>query len=204
MHLSKICSIALCWILFSSVPAIAEITEGGTGLAYGTKHAYFLTAPHGWMLDTDSGKSQHIFAAFYPKGSSWSDGDVVMYSNAAARDNKTPEQAIEDDYKELKKKSSKLKIEDGGTLTTRDKKQAVVKYFKGDKWGNTEAVGYVVEPTVVANIVMSARTAEAFEASLPAFRQLVASYRFVTDDPDHADLSALVRAEHQKEVRGEK
>ena len=193
--------VLLLYLFFCSSAAFAEITEGGTGLAYGEDHAYFLTAPAGWMLDTESGVEQHLFAVFYPKGSSWDAGAVVMYSNASALKGRTSEQAIQDDFNELAQKSAKLKMEDAGTITTKDNKQAIVKYFKGDNWGNVEATAYVVEPKTVANIVLTARNKEAFEKSLPAFRQLVGSYRFITDAPGSVDLRALVRAEHDKEMK---
>lgn len=187
--------------LLNVLPVLAEITEGGTGLAYGDGHAYFLTAPNGWMLDTESAAEQKIYAAFYPKGSSWADGAAVMYSSADAIRGRTLDQAIEDDYNALRKKSPKLAMEDGGTLSTKDNKQAQIRYFKNDKWGNYEACGYVLEPTVVANIVLTARNKEAFEQSLPAFKQLLGSYRFVTAEPNKVDLRALVKEEHDKEVQ---
>src|SRR2546423_1242527 len=104
MHLTRTRTLVLLFcMLFCSSPAFAEITERGTGLAYGDDHAYFLTAPQGWVLDTESGVEQHIFAVFYPKGSSWDAGSVVMYSNASALKGRTSEQAIQDDYNALAK-----------------------------------------------------------------------------------------------------
>jgi len=63
--------VCIIFLGFISIPVevLAEIVEGGVGLAYGKDHAYFLKAPPGWMLDTESGAEQGIFAAFYPKGS---------------------------------------------------------------------------------------------------------------------------------------
>jgi hypothetical protein len=49
-------------MLWLQLPTLAEKTECGTGLAYGKDHAYFITAPHGWLLDTESGASQGVYA----------------------------------------------------------------------------------------------------------------------------------------------
>ena len=180
-------------------PVFAEKLDGGTGIAHGKDHAYFLTAPDGWVLDTSCGAGQGIYCCFYPKGSSWN-GPVVMYSNAAAKDERTVLQAIEHDIKAFREKSPHVKVDDGGSLTTRDGKKAVVRNFYGDKWANHEAVGYVGEKKVVVNIVMTSRKKADFESSLPAFRKLVASYKFITDTPESVDLFEIARQNSQVSI----
>ncbi|MFA7339306.1 MAG: hypothetical protein WC028_21175 [Candidatus Obscuribacterales bacterium] len=130
MRLAEIL-LALALLLWLSLPTLAEKTECGTGLAYGKDHAYFITAPQGWLLDTESGASQGVYAVFYPQGSSWN-GPAVMYSNAAGRDGRSPDEAIEHDEQEMHKGNDKLKVVDGGTIKTKDNKTAIVKYFTGD------------------------------------------------------------------------
>jgi hypothetical protein len=192
--MAKITLIVALMLSTFLVPTFALIQDGGTGLCYGKTHAYFLTAPPGWILDTESGVSQGIFAAFYPKGSDW-DGPVVMYSNAAGREGLSPEEAVNRDVQSLRSKSPKLKVSDETTLDTKDKKQALVRYFTGDSHGSYEAAAYVMEKNIVANLVLTARNEAEFESALPAFRSLVASYRFVSDDPSKLDLPALAKAE---------
>lgn len=180
-------------------PAFAEKLDGGTGIAHGKDHAYFLTAPDGWVLDTSCGAGQGIYCCFYPKGSNWN-GSVVMYSNAAAKDERTVLQAIEHDIKAFREKSPHVKVDDGGSLTTRDGKKALVRNFYGDKWANHEAVGYVGEKKVVVNIVMTSRKKADFESSLPAFRKLVSSYKFITDTPETVDLFEIARENSQLSI----
>jgi hypothetical protein len=189
------------WILILAVvsvqsPILAEKTVEGTGLAYGKNHAYFLTAPPGWILDTESGTAQGIFAVFYPKGSSWK-GPVVMYSNAADREGRSPEAAVKADVHAMRQSNPALKVVRGESLRTKDNKETVVRYFSGDRYGNYEAAAYVVEKNIVANIILTARSKAAFESELPAFRRLVGSYRFASDDPSKVDLRALEGAANQ-------
>ncbi len=198
MQIIKATFVATLALIALHQAAHAEKTEEGTGLAYGKDHAYFLTAPPGWILDTESGAVQGVYAVFYPKGSSW-DGTAVMYSNAAGRDGKSPEAAVEHDLIQMREKSPMLKVADGGTLETKDKKQALVRYLTGDSYGNYEAAGYVVEKNIVANIILTTRNKAAYDKALPAFRSLVGSYRFVSDNPTKLDLAALVKAE-QKQI----
>lgn len=181
------------------LPALAEKLDGGTGIAHGKDHAYFLTAPEGWTLDTSCGAGQGIYCCFYPKGSNWN-GPVVMYSNASAKDDRTVLQAIEHDIKEFREKSPHVKVDDGGVLTTSDGKKALVRNFTGDKWANHEAVGYVGEKSVVVNIVMTARKKGDYDASIPAFRKLVSSYKFITDTPEKVDLFEIARKNSQLSV----
>lgn len=95
-------------------------------------------------------------------------------------------------------RSADIKVTDAGTTKTADGKVASLRYFTGDKFGNYEAVGYVPEEKVVVNIVLTARNKAAFEESLQSFRKLVASYRFVTDNPKIEDLPKLVREEKER------
>src|SRR5262249_49796694 len=146
--------------------ALAEITENGKGLAYGKDHSYLIQAPKGWMLDTESAASQGLFAVFYPKGSSWADGDAVMYTNAAALDGRTAAQAMDKDAESIRKNSPDVKVTDGGTITTSDGKSATVKYFEGDKYGNYEAAAYVPEKLVMVNMILTARNKKSYEESI--------------------------------------
>ena len=189
--------IALGVTLAAPTASLAEQTEQGTGLAYGKNHAYFLTAPEGWILDTECGASQRLYAVFYPKDSDWN-GPVAMYSNAAPRDGRTITEAIQKDIDHMQGRSAGIKVTDAGTTKTADGKVASLRYFTGDNFGNFEAVGYVPEDKVVVNIVLTARNKAAFEESLQPFRKLVASYRFVTDNPKIEDLPRLVREEKER------
>lgn len=175
-----------------AMPVFAEKLDGGTGIAHGKDHAYFLTAPEGWVLDTSCGAGQGIFCCFYPKGSDWN-GPVVMYSNAAAKDDRTVLQAIEHDVKAFREKSPHVKVDDGGSVTTSDGKKALVRNFYGDKWANHESVGYVGENKVIVNVVLTSRKKADYESSIPAFRKLVSSYKFITDAPEKVDLFEIAR-----------
>ena len=156
----------------------------GTGIIYGQNHAYMLTAPKDWVMDNQSGVSQGIHAVFYPKGSSWNKGIVVMYTNVMAKANEKQslQDLIDQDIRGFKQNSPNLKIEDGETLTLEKGKSAVVKKFSNDANGNYESVAYISESKVAVIIVLTSRSKKDYEASLSAFRELVASYLFVTDN----------------------
>jgi hypothetical protein len=121
-----------------------------------------------------------------------------MYSAAMSREGRPVEEEIKSDVAAMRKNSPNLQVTDGDSLKTKDNKQALVRYFQGDTYGNYEAVAYVCEKNVVANIVLTGRDKAVYESELPAFRNLVASYRFISDDPSKLDLRALEKAEKLK------
>lgn len=153
------------------------------GIIFGRSHAYMLKAPKDWVMDNQSGVSQGIQAVFYPKGSSWNKGAVVMYTNVMlkANEKQSLQELIDQDIRGFKQNSPNLKIEDGEILTLEKGKSAVVKKFSNDANGNYESVAYIDETKVAVIIVLTSRSKKDFETSLSAFRELVASYSFVTD-----------------------
>jgi hypothetical protein len=161
-----------------------EKPVANSGVVFGRDHVFVLTAPKGWILDSRSGVSQGFNAVFYPEGSSWQNGNIVMYANVYHKRNvseETLETVISGDVAEFKKKSDKLKVAEAAPLPTRKDKQAAVRYFDGDTFGNSEAIAYLDEGKVVVMLVLSARTKKQFEAALPAFNVLVSSYLFLGD-----------------------
>jgi len=158
--------------------------EMNSGLVYGDNHAFWVTAPKGWVLDNESGVSKGLYAVFYPKGSSWAKSPVVMYANTTSKTKEqgTLQKMIDGDVAEYRDDLKTKKIVDAQALPTGDKdKKAVVKHFLGDNQGNYEACAYIDESKIVVFLVISAKSQKEFESSLPAFKELVASYSFFSD-----------------------
>lgn len=153
-----------------------------SGIIYGEKHAYVLTAPKGWVLDNESGVPNGLYAVFYPKGSSW-DGETVMYTNTALLEkSETINDVIKYDIERFKKESPGLQVNQKDSITTTDKnKKAIVYYFSGDRNKNYEAVSYIAEKDITVFIVMTSRTEKGFISNINPFMELVKSYSFWTD-----------------------
>lgn len=163
-------------------------TDGGSGIIHGSNHAYSLTAPAGWLLDTQVGVSQGIHAAFYPKGSSWEKGDAVMYSRARTKGGNvnTIDEMVKDTIGEFHNNGSLKYIgKEASAILASNKRSARVFYYSGDKWGNYEAVAYFDEKKTINFIVLNSRTLKDFKNSLPAFEPLVRSYLFLADEITH-------------------
>ena len=62
---------------------LAQETSPG-GIVYGPKAGFNITAPEGWVVDTESGKGQDLPCVLYPKGSSWADAKTVICAKVAS------------------------------------------------------------------------------------------------------------------------
>jgi len=170
----------------SSRVTFAEDDLGG-GIVYGDDNAFFIKAPDGWVLDNEAAASNGLHAVFYPKGSSWEKGTVVMYANTAHKSIKANESLdilINKDLDRFKSHSPDVKIIDAGKVKI-GKKEAIIKKFLGDKWGNHEAVAYIDEPKTISLLVITSRNKKEFDASYSSFIELVKSYGFITQEVEY-------------------
>ena len=81
--------ILAAWLLLATCGAVAAAGQeptGRTGMMYGPGHAYMVTAPEGWVLDNQVGRSMGLHAVFYREGKTWRSAEAFMYVNTAAPD----------------------------------------------------------------------------------------------------------------------
>ena len=170
-------------LLFTFCTASTASENGHGGIIYGHNHAFMVEAPRGWVLDTQCGVKQGLYAVFYPLGLSWATSNAVMYVNTAPRQEwQTLSSFIENDISRFKQNHPYIEVEIGSPVTTRDGKLAETRYFSNDQWGNSEAVAYVEEDKIFALIVLTACSQKSFNTARHAFNELVKSYSFVTSD----------------------
>jgi hypothetical protein len=189
--------------------AIASAAEAQTGMVYGDSHAFFVTAPAGWVLDNRSGLRDGVHAAFYPQGSSWTDSPAVMYANGSTRSSgQTLDSFIADDIQTFRGRSPQIQVKEGPSIKTKDGRVAVVRYFSGDQSGNYEAVAYIAEKKAMIVLALSARSQDAYQRSLQSFQELVRNYTFISDDPKdeigHFDLIQLIADDQSHTPSGRK
>jgi hypothetical protein len=153
-------------------------------ILWGQQYAFSLAEPNGWNLDTGAEKSTYANAVLYPDGSSWDQGVVVMYVRVVSKDSKGKKSlwsVIKNDIKDFKKASKYSKVLTLPSLLTRDKKKVEMRYFYDDVNKNHEAVAYINESRVVVLLVLTSRSKDEYSKSLPAFKDLTASYLFMDE-----------------------
>ncbi|MDF2438482.1 MAG: hypothetical protein K0Q95_2858 [Bacteroidota bacterium] len=155
-----------------------------TGLLYGFNNAYYLSAPIGWVMDNESGKEEGLTAVFYPKGSSWAEGETVMYStfiNFDSTKNETVADIIKGDSVKFKEHSPGLVISRQKPITIGKKKKVPVMGYSGEKESYYENVAYIPEKKGVVLIIISSHNKNGCINHHKDFEALIKSYRFLTD-----------------------
>ena len=115
-------------LLVVSVPGFGQKADDGS-ILFGRHYSFILTEPPGWIIDSKTAKSQDLQAVLYREGSSWKDAVVVMYARVIYKDETqgTVQKVISNDVADFLKLSKESKVSDSPTITTRDKKEAIVK-----------------------------------------------------------------------------
>jgi hypothetical protein len=174
----------------------AALHRDRAALIYGDHHALTIHAPDNWVLDTRSGQRQGLQAVFYPQGEHWAKSPAVMYCEVVGRgkDIRDLKALLDFDQSRYRNSSPTALVEEEPALQAGGR-SAVVRHFSGGAKGTIESVAYIEERTVIVMVVLSCRTPEAYQSSVPAFKQLVGSYKFLADDQENI-LRAIEASGH--------
>ena len=185
MNLARPAALAALLLTTALLPAptSARQTEAGAGILYGTNHAFGFVAPKGWVLDTQVAADLGVYAAFYPKGTTWQNSRAVAYARARDRTAaiQTGDDVARDTVAEFRRDGNPHEKTRFAGAIRAGKTIGRMFYFTGDRYGNYEAAVYFAERKTINFFVLTARDKWEFERSLPAFRALTASYVFVSD-----------------------
>ena len=193
------CSAAL--LLLCAATARSE-TDRSPGLIYGDGYSFLVTPPPGWILDAHAGAEQGLSAVFYPEGATWAKATTVMYVNTADR----PPGVKLDDFIATNARDftraagPAARVSALPALAVASGTAVPVQSFSGDRKGNREAVAYIESPDVVVLVVLTSRKSTDFEAALPAFRSLVASWEHVGRGQAEVFKAAQVAASQNEET----
>jgi len=149
-------------------------TEEGGGIVYGDNLGIMVSAPKGWLFDSQSAVKQGLNCVMYPLGKTWNSAGEVMYANLSKlKDGQSLEAFIEVDTASFREKSAGLKVEKEKNIKLKSGQEAQVRLFSGDQYGNYEAIAYVEAFGSVGMFVLSCRSKDGFKRSFPAFKEVV-------------------------------
>ena len=178
-------TLLICLILLPALCCMqavhGQVVENGYGIVRGPGFAFTLKAPSGWVIDAASGVEQGLPAVFYPQGSTWSESPAVAYARARPKTKavSTIEKSVQAAVDALRaKENPDYTAKFLKTIKTDDGKEGVIYRYRGSKTGDIEATAYFMERRTIDFVTLSCRSEKIFEASLPSFEQLVASYAF--------------------------
>src|SRR5437867_1471042 len=149
------------------------------GIVHGPKAGFNITAPEGWVVDNDAGKSQGMPCVLYPKGSSWSDAKTVMYANIASTEFEGVNVFVAIAIKEMEKIHGrpKEKIASGKTKDGHD--YFINEYPATKTYSQWERVGYVQLPRGVAFIVLTSRDKASYEKDADKLEKVLKTLVYV-------------------------
>lgn len=169
------------WIFFllMLLPG-SSVAAGSSGMLFGSDHAFYFTAPKGWVLDNQSGVRQGLHMVFYPAGQTWKGTPVIAYGMAVSKNQevRSAEDQVRLTVDEFRSNgNNEYTAEAKGEVSIPDGRTAKIYFFHGDQWGNYEAAGYIDEKKTINFLVFNARNKADFEIYLPAFKAILASYK---------------------------
>lgn len=167
-------------------PVYAQVPCRGTATVVSVDTASFLLkAPRGWIFDCEAGKSQGPLTVLYRVAEGWRSGSAVMYVSvlnapSAAPGNFTAR--VAEEAAEWRRRAPNVQVTPLPALGTNGGRaaKATVRRFYSPTEQLFEVVAYVPRGGIIPLVAMTARSAQAFRSSLPAFRRLVESYEPAT------------------------
>ena len=151
-----------------------------TGMLFGDDHAFYFTSPPGWVLDNKSGVGQGVHMAFYPVGFTYQNSPVFAYGRSASLTGevKTIEDLVKSTIQEFKDNgNANYNGRKEKTLELPGGKTAEIYFYSGDRWGNNEAAGYILERKTINFLVLNCRYKKAFDDNIDKFYEILKSYR---------------------------
>jgi hypothetical protein len=145
----------------------------------GRNYSFTIAAPAGWHLTS----TRQLQAAFYPEGSTFDRSPVVMYVRSADKDElhiKAAEDLNRLDLRGTQEQYPKAESKKVGSVQLSDGSEIPIYSFSGA--GYFELVGYAEQPKTITVFVLSSETEKDLKASEKAFRALVASYLFISEN----------------------
>src|SRR6184192_9423 len=175
---TKISFLALLAISALAPRMLGQETPRG-GIVTGPKAAFNITAPEGWVLDTESGKHQDLSCVLYPKSSSWADAKTVMYAKVASPQWEGVNAFVEWAIEGMKEKhgTPKQKIASGKTKHGHD--YFINEYPATKTYSQWERIGYIQLPQAVAYIVLSSRDKTSYQKDSGALEKVLKTLVYV-------------------------
>ena len=149
------------------------------GIVHGPKAGFNITAPEGWVIDTEAGKGQDLPCVLFPKDSLWANAKTGMYAKVASPQWEGVEAFVAWAIKGMKAQhgTPKQKIAIGKTKDGHD--YFINEYPATKTYTQWERVGYVQLPQGVAYIVLTSRDQASYHKDLGALEQVLKTLVYV-------------------------
>lgn len=150
-----------------------------SGLRYAARAPREWVSTAYWSTDTSSGGKDDIFIIVTPPGQPRSSSaDVFVSLEAFIKNDRAPTIAakLANIAEQRKQRHPEFSIKPQPPVPLANRQRAELYVMGNNPSGELEAVAFIDEGAVVAEMMLLGRTKEEFEKALPLFRELVRSY----------------------------
>jgi hypothetical protein len=164
---------AIAFIALSSFARAAD----EAAIIDGPNYSFSIRAPEGWRMTS----TRQLQAAFYPQDKTFEKTPVMMYVRSADKVQlhlNTIDELNKLDLHGIQEHHPNAESKKIGSARTSAGKEIPVYSFSG---GYFERVAYAEQPKTITVFVASSETADDLKSSEKAFRELIASYFFISD-----------------------
>lgn len=150
-----------------------------SGLRYAIKPPRDWLSTAYWSIDSGQGGRDDIFVIVTPPGQPRSSSaDVFVSLEAFAKNDRAPDIAskLANIEAQRKQRHPEFSIAKQAPLPLAERKRAELYILGNNPSGDTEAIAFIDEGPVVAEMMLLGRSRAQFDQALPLFRELVRSY----------------------------
>ena len=168
-------------IFFAFLLVSLNVEASLEGWVHGPDHCFYFTAPDGWVSDNVSGADEGSPMVFYPKGSTWANSPIAIYTRITTKN--TDVRSIQDQvehtlrYFKSAYKSPNIKATKVKSLKIKNGNFGEIYEYSGDRWGNRELVAYVDSKNTINFFVLNSQKKNDYAKGKEALLRLVKSYR---------------------------
>ncbi len=148
-------------------------------IVYGKDFSFSIKELKGWISDIESGREQGINVALYEDGTTWADAPVVMYVNVTERKGNGLPDLVSYETANFKRACSEIKISKADILPKSGRSESRIFDCPTN---NYEVVTYLEQKDKICILVMSGRNRNIVEAKLPAYKELVKGFTWLTSN----------------------
>ena len=166
---------AIALIALSSIARAAD----DAAIIDGPNYSFSIRAPEGWCMTS----TRQLQTAFYPADKTFEKTPVLMYVRSADKAQlhvNNIEELNKLDLRGIQGHHPKAESKKVGSIRISDGREIPIYFFSGG--GYFEQVAYAEQSKTITVFVASSETADDLKSSEKAFRELVDSYLFISDD----------------------
>ena len=171
-----------------------------SGIVYGPKAAFKISAPKGWVVDNEAGVQEGFPCVLYPAGSTWADADAVMYAKIASTNTTDRDAFVKFAITKMREGDKEFRYTRVAGGKTGDGHAYIINDYRHGARADAarsqvERVAYVQLPGAVAFIVFTVASEELHKKHAGVVQEVVKTFSYA---PEYIGFGAKKKAPARK------